>query len=160
MPAPPLSTSAKIILTCLLVTSGTLGVSVPGTLLLLSPPSQPASTPAAATARAAAPALLRKRRREIISSLIIKNLHIVLEVFPRSHFLPSGRKANLCSDSLYPPPPLYLSRGFSIFVAAFCIKNRPSFLRFTQNTTVCVLNAQAPSASCISQLCRFDRHYF
>ena len=30
MPAPPLSTSAKIILTCLLVTSGTLGVSVPG----------------------------------------------------------------------------------------------------------------------------------
>lgn len=83
---------------------GTSGTSVPGTLLLLSPPSQPASTPAAATARAAAPALLRKRRREIISSLIIKNLHIVLEVFPRSHFLPSGRKANLCSDSLYPPP--------------------------------------------------------
>ena len=67
-----MSTSAKIIFTDLLVVPGTSGTSVPGTLLLLSPPSQPASTPAAATARAATPALLRKRRREIISSLIIK----------------------------------------------------------------------------------------
>ena len=25
---------------------------------------------------------------------------------------------------------------------------------------VCVFNAQATSANCISQICRFDRHYF
>ena len=34
------------------------------------------------------------------------------------------------------------------------------FYVFTQNIAVCVFNAQATSANCISQICHFDRHYF
>ncbi|MBL6451938.1 MAG: hypothetical protein JNG54_09930 [Faecalibacterium prausnitzii] len=42
-------------------------------------------------------------------------------------------------------------------------KNLPRatpFYVFTQNIAVCVFNAQATSANCISQICHFDRHYF
>jgi hypothetical protein len=30
----------------------------------------------------------------------------------------------------------------------------------SDNIAVCVFNAQATSANCISQICRVDRHYF
>ena len=34
------------------------------------------------------------------------------------------------------------------------------FYVFAQNIAICVFNAQATSANCISQICHFDRHYF
>ena len=70
---------------------------------------------------------------------------------------PAQRKNQLC---------LWPARSAKPFDRKNKIRPAPTraaatpFYVFTQNIAVCVFNAQATSANCISQICHFDRHYF